>query len=727
MTQTSLPRRPLAAGLLALASLLPSPSFAADASPWRYQGTFSGKGDYYENHGNPAISPYRFEDAHWLGNLDLSFERSLSPYESIRGQLTGRANASEYISDYRGGILDRFSTTWEKGDAGIPFRLTAGDYFAFLTPRTVQRSLKGLQLELQPQVRGGHRQSVVVFTGSAFPSFREVDYNHDVSSGLSFLVDEGERGAISFNVVTHHQEATPTQTSLNQVLSSVAVHRQEHHWGQNLTLDAEGALFDGTPAGTNAGPNTPGQGFFLRLQGNNGGPLHYSYHKEHFDEDFRPTGAPVVADRDADFLRASYRFSDGTRLELRDLIEVTGYSSSDPLKRITRGMNLNGPLLPGRIRGGRYALDSFRQRFRNRTLRTDTEAWVHNLSLTAPWRDWSLQLSQLFQDFDDHVNVAGDLVERSTRLAGTRAVRIADYRGTMNLGLNYRRQHALPGSRDWGASLGMNLAKGAHTLGFSLANYDQQRLVLPSRDTVLQDLKLRYGIHWGDQQISLETGWQVRAENQAANNTAFEVGVLYSVQFGSRERHATSAPATVVAPPAAESPDRQANDGFRLAALKPGISLTEARVLLARAGIGGSVQQAGVEVYEARCYERFSERQRLFLEAENGRLIRSGVLIDLGGAGTPMDQRDQLDRTLAMLIERYGPPQNTVEQGEVLATLRQDVDEGSLVRLYEWPLEGGTLRLGIPRRLDGNVRIEIQFAREHRSPRDPNWSLEQLP
>lgn len=712
---------------------------ASDLEPWNYQGTFSGKGDYFTNQGNPAISPYRFEDAQILGNLDMSFDRTFSPYETVRGQLSGRLNRSDYVRDYKGAILDRFTTTWEKGDARVPFRLTAGDYFAFFTPRTVQRSLKGLQYELQPVVRGGHRQSFVLFTGSAIPSFREVDYNDDVSSGFSFMVDEGERGAISFNFVNNHQDSAVGTGSVDQWLSSVAVRRKETLWGQNLRLELEGSVFDGDPLKANAVPDTAGNGFFLRLLGDNGGPLSYSYQKERFDDDFRPTGAPVVADRAADFLRASYRFQSGLRMEARHLAEETGFASGNPLERITRGVNFNGPFLRQWLPRARFTLDSFRQRLRSRTLQSDSESRVHNLGISTPTGVWTMNFSQTYQDVDDHVNVASDLVERNSRLSGTRSMRLGDYRGSLNLGVNYRRQHALPASRDWGASVAANLNDGPRSLSFSLANFDQRRFALPSRDTVTRDYKLRYGIRWGDQQVSFETGWQERHENLQADNTAFNLGILYSVRFGSRS-HRLPRPAVPEAPrptPTSESrtestprepgKTKVAADSFRIASLLPGMTMTEARVTLARAGITGRIDQAGVEVYEARFYDRFSERQRLFLEEEGGRLKRAGVLVDLGGAGSPMDEEEQLERTLTMLAERYGPPETTVEQGDILATLQQDVDDGRLVRVYEWRTGEGRLRLGIPRRLDGQVRLEIHHARTHRPLRDPNWSLEQLP
>ncbi|MDQ6954447.1 MAG: hypothetical protein Q9M20_03285 [Mariprofundaceae bacterium] len=44
----------------------------------------------------------------------------------------------------------------------------------------------------------------------------------------------------------------------------------------------------------------------------------------------------------------------------------------------------------------------------------------------------------------------------------------------------------------------------------------------------------------------------------------------------------------------------------------------------------------------------------------------------------------------------------------------------------KWKRDGGTLRFGIPRRLDGKVRMELQFGRNFPALKDTLWSLEQV-
>ncbi|HRE12716.1 MAG TPA: hypothetical protein PLD37_00810, partial [Usitatibacteraceae bacterium] len=52
---------------------------------------------------------------------------------------------------------------------------------------------------------------------------------------------------------------------------------------------------------------------------------------------------------------------------------------------------------------------------------------------------------------------------------------------------------------------------------------------------------------------------------------------------------------------------------------------------------------------------------------------------------------------------------------------------GRFIRITEWSTQAGTtLRLGIPRRLDGEARIEIHHARRFAGPRDTAWGLESV-
>ena len=78
----------------------------------------------------------------------VAASRRLSPYERQRLDLAGTLNASEYRGVERGLALERGTFFWEKGDAALPFRAELGDFFAYQSLRTVQRGLKGLQIEV---------------------------------------------------------------------------------------------------------------------------------------------------------------------------------------------------------------------------------------------------------------------------------------------------------------------------------------------------------------------------------------------------------------------------------------------------------------------------------------------------------------------------------------------------------------------------------------------------
>ena len=49
-----------------------------------------------------------------------------------------------------------------------------------------------------------------------------------------------------------------------------------------------------------------------------------------------------------------------------------------------------------------------------------------------------------------------------------------------------------------------------------------------------------------------------------------------------------------------------------------------------------------------------------------------------------------------------------------------------MIRIYEWSTDYGMIRMGIPRRLDDQVRLEILHARFMPPVTQPNWGVEEL-
>ena len=130
-------------------------------------------------------------------------------------------------------------------------------------------------------------------------------------------------------------------------------------------------------------------------------------------------------------------------------------------------------------------------------------------------------------------------------------------------------------------------------------------------------------------------------------------------------------------------------------------------------------------MYEVRLLPEIDERQRLVLVESDGRLERAALIIAGGGPGAMWPVEQAFARARDWLIARYGRPAAFFEEGEFGGDVADRLARGALVRITEWYRDTGILRFGIPRRLDGQVRMELQIAAEFPSYGDPLWSVEE--
>ena len=63
------------------------------------------------------------------------------------------------------------------------------------------------------------------------------------------------------------------------------------------------------------------------------------------------------------------------------------------------------------------------------------------------------------------------------------------------------------------------------------------------------------------------------------------------------------------------------------------------------------------------------------------------------------------------MLALYGRPRRDRNRGRFGPNLATALDTGSFRRRIDWRADGGALRLGIPRRLDDRLRVEVHYAR----------------
>ena len=140
--------------------------------------------------------------------------------------------------------------------------------------------------------------------------------------------------------------------------------------------------------------------------------------------------------------------------------------------------------------------------------------------------------------------------------------------------------------------------------------------------------------------------------------------------------------------------------------------------------MAGGLNQAGYRVYEYPLFRDVFRRQRLALQFDQGLLARSALIIDFDDVGDRNSVLQTFEQVRQMLIRDLGNPSRTYEEGEFSASLAQDLNAQRLTRIVEWSVPGGVIRFGIPRRLDGQVRMEIQHATRFTQSGETLWSIE---
>jgi hypothetical protein len=236
------------------------------------------------------------------------------------------------------------------------------------------------------------------------------------------------------------------------------------------------------------------------------------------------------------------------------------------------------------------------------------------------------------------------------------------------------------------------------------------------------DAALDYRYRRGRHEFGVDAVWFDRDPSGSPGTEAYRIGMSWTWYF---EAPATPSPrgvaSTVVArpvlPPVAASLPRSA---ALLARIVPGHDLAATRRALAASGFGEGIAGARVVTYETRLLEDVEERQQLMVAHYGGVVDRTVLAVALDGG----DPARTYERVRRALLDAYGAPSTTFDEGQWSPGFARDVAAGRLVRITEWSTASGVLRLGIPRRLDGVARIEIHHARAFPSPRDPSWGVD---
>ncbi len=727
-----------------------SPAWAADAPPApaakapaasgpdrdiHVTGTNTLRLEEYFNQGDKASSPYPNSDTHWYDELSLNLIQRASPYDTRRGQLMGLMNQSKYRSDEKGFVLERLSLSQEKGDVLIPYRVEIGDYFNDISYRTQSRSLKGVQLELQPGMDWfGAKHSLLLFAGVDEPDWHRFHATRDQSTGASWLLSDMPIGDVSLNFILNARQRDSNQDLRHrkQHIMSVAWEKQIEFGEHKVTLEGEVGHFSGdydVVTDEDNGQNKQENAYFGQVTWETPWSLEYRFRVERYGYGYRPYGGNVSPDRRSFENHLTWRLANGLQIALRQQRYEDGYDSNPETRTTVYGVHVSGPMAGSYMPDLTGDMDAF-VRFTDSSDESSDSCFISfNWNVSKPVsKRWTIRPGFVFEHNHDRT-AAQDPNEWTWQfnLAGDYAVDWGSVKGSLSPGMSVRlvRDDASTTS-DFGPSLAAQLTSGPHSLGMDLSYLGQRRPRDEGGiDSEEWNASANYSYNWRNHTFGVEFTYRGLVPSPGEHSDAYEVALFWTMDFGFKVpvvRRTAGGFLPAAAAPAAAGPSYE-----MLAQLAPGKSLEEMTAYLASRGVRGYADLPNVRVFDVRLMPTINRRQRLAIQFDSNRIVtRAGLIIEFRNLGDPDTIRQTFAKVRSLLMKKFGNPSFFFERGEFTPALPADVSSGRFIRVYEWRTSSGVLRFGIPRRLDGRIRMEIQHARTFPPARQTLWSIEEV-
>jgi hypothetical protein len=681
--------------------------------------------EYYDVIGNEAMSPYQSKGSQFYNEFDMTMTQRNSPYDTWRTQIVGVLNDSAYRSTYHGVVPERLSFFKEKGDTFLPYRFEAGDYFSNLSLRTMQQSLKGAQLEFQPGSSDIMKNSLLFFSGASNQTWRDFTPSRNYSSGASYLMEHSTWGKMSLNYVNNMQsrdESSRAQYRMQNVMSFAGEKEIKHKLG-STTFEGELGYFNGDHNGQttpDTGQNKDDFGLFFETRGN-GASRQFNYRArfERYGQDYRPQGATITPDRQAVEGYASWRFLTGMELRGRTQFYRDAVSTNNRNDTNTYGLNLSGPFFSG-FTG---SIDGFIQDTSNEQGTSKSINNTLSVNLNKPLAyGVNFRPSFFFQKNHSRVANTDDTTTIQPGAGFDVPIAYKNITGIISPGIVYRRVNDGNSSSDnFTFTLSMNLNRNPHSLTVDFNTISQRYRTDGVPDVVTFSPHVLYKYVLKEHTFGMEFNYDGRSPDPGTYTKSTRVAAFWTYHFDKPSKQMTAS-----APARAFAEKQELTHPLRFDDLVPGINIKTALTRLSDASIKSPTELPGLFIYNTPFFEEVMERQKLALVQKGLALNKSLVVIDFDDLRNSNTVMQSFERTRDAMIKRFGAPTSTFDRGNVTVNLINDINNGSFIRLTEWIRPGGTIRFGIPRRVDGRIRMELQYAPSFPSPTETLWSVEEV-
>ena len=678
-----------------------------DNFSWQVSGDVSTRIEFIDIRGDAENATLNDDGNQYYSNINLLTTRQISNYERLEGSLAAVANNSSFRQESEDLILERFSVKWEKSDRQIPFRLHLGDYYGYVSHRTLQRNLKGAQFEIQTG-DANRRQSVQWFLGNPQADYQDFDLNENLFYGASWLLENRSGLSLNANIISNRMEVgidvddeDTTSFTRSQRVMSFGAHYRNQWLNQQLEYEGEFAYLDRDDPDSNE-RSVNDSGFYASIKGQDQRGFDYGIRFDRYGEGFQPAGAVVTANRQSILTHLNWRQSNGKHWRFRIQEYTDALDSEDPIETQLFGVDYQS-----KINKANVNIQSFFQNVKSYTINMDSYSVSNNVSIPI---NLSTNAHVTFnaQRSDDHLN---DLRNRRHQagVSVNRRIDIAGQSLATNFGANYQKNNTgvSNNSSNLSPTLGVNWNYRQHQLSMNY-NSQQQRFLNESNLNRVrsQRLALRYNFNKGPHKLGLE--WSEDDRFDESSDTATKrLAINYNFSFGHKKYQDRTAGA---------SNDVSIEDynfvGLSIAGLPLGVDMPEVLSQLEQDGVEVANLQSAFLSSDVRVIPDLNERQQLVLEHNRvNQLHRAVLIIKLPSqSGVSALSDDQaFSEVLNYFINILGSPTNTRRNRNNQLVI--DDSNFLFAQNYQWELSRGReLRLGLPQRLDGRLQIEAHFA-----------------
>jgi len=230
---------------------------------------------------------------------------------------------------------------------------------------------------------------------------------------------------------------------------------------------------------------------------------------------------------------------------------------------------------------------------------------------------------------------------------------------------------------------------------------------------------LRYHYRVSKNVFSVEFTGIYRDPNNGEMTNSYKIALIWRYYFSKNFKHKKPAKTVSVEQIGTK---RLSPEIFSL--LQLNLPVSEITDLISSYKIGNFITQGNYLIYEVKMFEEIEKRQRFVIVEKDGKSVKAAVIFN--SFSNNNDILRVLKKVNEEIMKYYGSPATFYEEGNLTDNIVNDLRDGTFSRIYEWYLGNGILRVGIPARLDNQVRVEVQFAKDFPPYNYNYWSLEDI-